>query len=73
MERGARRRALRIRRVELDYSQTDVALGAGIEFNRYWRIENEVIDPTDDEQKAIAKTLKAKRSDLFPAKQGAVA
>lgn len=60
-----RRKTLRIRRVELDLTQMRTARASGLDINRYWRIENGEVDPTPDEQKAIAKALKAKVADLF--------
>lgn len=61
-----RRTAFRVRRAALDLTQMKVARATGIEINRFVRIENGVFDPTPDEQKAIAKALKCKRTDLFP-------
>lgn len=61
-----KRTALRVRRAELDVSQIQVASGAGMGLDRFWRIENGVVEPTPAERKAIAKALKAKADDLFP-------
>jgi transcriptional regulator with XRE-family HTH domain len=61
-----RTKAMKMRRVELGgLSQMAVARAAGIHFQRYARIENAVYDPTPEEEKAIAKALKCKRSELF--------
>ena len=62
-----RTKALRLRRIEAGgLSQMAVAKRAGIQFQRYARIENAVYDPTPDEERAIARALKCKRGDLFP-------
>jgi transcriptional regulator with XRE-family HTH domain len=61
-----KRKALRVRRAELDVSQIEVASAAGMGLDRFWRIENGVVNPSPAEEKAIARALKAKTSDLFP-------
>lgn len=61
-----RRKAMRLRRVELDLTQLEAARKARLDINRYARIENCVFDPTETERKAIAKALKANADDLFP-------
>lgn len=61
-----KRTALRVRRAELDLNQFEVAAAAGMGRDRFLRIELGYTEPTPDEQKAIAKALKAKRTDLFP-------
>lgn len=61
-----RKIAMRVKRAALELSQIEVAQKAGIQFQRYNRIENGVYDPTPAEAKAIAKALKAKADDLFP-------
>jgi transcriptional regulator with XRE-family HTH domain len=60
-----KRLALRVRRAALEMNQFEVAAAAGIGRDRFCRIELGYADPTPDEQKAIAKALKAKRDDLF--------
>lgn len=58
---------LRVRRAELDITQGRAAKVAGMGRYRFWQIENgEGPDATPDEQRAIAKALKAKTGDLFP-------
>jgi transcriptional regulator with XRE-family HTH domain len=47
-------------------SQRDLAKAAGISADRYWRIENDHNDPTDDEIRALAKALNATPAELFP-------
>jgi transcriptional regulator with XRE-family HTH domain len=61
-----KRKALRVRRAELEVNQFAVADAAGMGRDRYARIELGYADPTPDEEKAIARALKCKRADLFP-------
>jgi predicted transcriptional regulator len=61
-----RRIAFRVRRAALDLTQRKAADAAGVELNRFVRIENGFTDPTDAEIKRIAKALKSTRADLFP-------
>lgn len=57
---------LRVRRAELDITQGRAAKAAGMGRYRFWQIENnEGPEASADEQKAIAKALKAKRDELF--------
>lgn len=64
--RMPKRIPLRIRRAALEMNQFAVADAAEIGRDRYVRIELGYADPSKDEQKAIARALKAKRDDLFP-------
>jgi len=64
--RPHRLRVLRAERGKL-YSQAAVAAAAGISYNRYWRIENAISEPTPDEQKALAKVFGVRVADVFPA------
>lgn len=57
---------MKIRRAALDLTQFKAARVAGLHPLKYHRIENELLDPTPEEQTAIAKALKCKRADLFP-------
>jgi transcriptional regulator with XRE-family HTH domain len=58
---------LRVRRAELDITQGKAAKRAGMGRYRFWQIENgEGPDPSDDEQKAIARVLKSAKTELFP-------
>lgn len=67
MSRMANINRLRVRRAELDITQGRAAKVAGMGRYRFWQIENgEGPEATADEQRAIAKALKAKASDLFP-------
>lgn len=61
-----RRTAMRVRRAALNLTQLQASRLVGMHMLRWNRIENSYTDPTPDEQKAIAKALKAKREDLFP-------
>lgn len=61
-----RRIAFRVRRAALDLTQFKAARAAGLEINRFVRIENGITEPTPAERKAIAKALKAKADELFP-------
>jgi len=56
---------LRVRRALLRMNQTLTAKRARISFNRYWRIENDLAEPTADELARIAKALRSTASDLF--------
>lgn len=59
---------LRVRRAELDITQSKVAAAAGMHLTRFWQIENsEGTPPKPEEIKAICRVLKAKADDLFPA------
>jgi DNA-binding XRE family transcriptional regulator len=58
---------LRVRRAELDITQGKAAKLAGMGRYRFWQIENgDGPDATPEEQKVIAKALKAKPAELFP-------
>jgi transcriptional regulator with XRE-family HTH domain len=61
-----KRMALRVRRAALDMNQFEAAAAAGMGRDRFLRIELGYAEPSKDEQKAIAKALKAKASELFP-------
>jgi transcriptional regulator with XRE-family HTH domain len=60
-----KRLALRNRRDALNLNQFEVAMASGMGRDRYVRIELGYTDPTPDEQRDIAKALKAKRGELF--------
>jgi transcriptional regulator with XRE-family HTH domain len=57
---------LKLRRTELELIQMEVAPKAGISQSRLSHIENELVEPTDDEIKALAKALKTTPEQLFP-------
>jgi len=48
---------LRVLRAERRVSQLELSKRAGVHPSRYWRLENEILDPTPDEQGAIARAL----------------
>jgi transcriptional regulator with XRE-family HTH domain len=63
---------LRLRRAEhgeRGISQRDLARLASIHPDRYWRIENQYAEPTEDEQAALAKVLGVARNLIFPEPQ----
>jgi transcriptional regulator with XRE-family HTH domain len=47
-------------------SQRDLAKVADIQPDRYWRIENDHVDPTADERAALARVLETTEGALFP-------
>jgi transcriptional regulator with XRE-family HTH domain len=47
-------------------SQRDLAKAAGINSDRYWRIENDHADPTPAEMAALERVLDTTREALFP-------
>jgi transcriptional regulator with XRE-family HTH domain len=47
-------------------SQMDVAKATRIQFNRYWRIENDYTDPLPKERAALARFFKVSEAVLFP-------
>jgi len=60
-----------LRRSRADYgehgiSQRDLAKLAKIHPDRYWRIEKNYIDPTDNEIEALERVLGVSRDVLFP-------
>jgi transcriptional regulator with XRE-family HTH domain len=58
---------LRVLRAERGLSQMDTAAKAGIALNRYWRIENGYVEPTDDERDALAsKAFDVPVAEAFP-------
>jgi len=59
--------ALKIAIVESGLSQVDIAEAAGIHETKMSSIVNGRRVPSDTEQKAIARLLKRKATDLFPA------
>lgn len=57
---------LRVRRVELDVTQFEIARKSGIGETRLSRIENGLIDPLDHERAALARVLDTTEDVLFP-------
>jgi transcriptional regulator with XRE-family HTH domain len=55
---------LRVLRAEVDVTQMDLAIKAGISLSRYWRIESGYEQPTDAERARLAKALRVERSAL---------
>ncbi len=47
-------------------SQTRLAKKARIHHQRYWRIENDLADPTDEEIASLERVLEVERVILFP-------
>jgi transcriptional regulator with XRE-family HTH domain len=58
------RKRYRALRVGADVAQWEVEAVARLGKGRYWKIENGVIAPTEDERKAIARVLRVEPSDL---------
>lgn len=58
------RRRFRRLRTDADKSQVDVELDADLPRGKYWRIENGVDEPTDDELPKLALALKTKVTDI---------
>jgi transcriptional regulator with XRE-family HTH domain len=46
-------------------TQKEVAKRAGIHYNHYYRIENNLAEPTVEVVEKIAKVLNVKSSDIF--------
>lgn len=54
----------RMLRVAADKTQLEVEALAHLDVGRYWKIENGMVEPTDDERKAIARVLRVEPSAL---------
>lgn len=57
---------LRVRRAERRVTQITLARQAGISENRYWRLENSYVKPTESEVRALATALGVDPSVIFP-------
>lgn len=57
---------LRVLRAERGFSQIDTARLAGMTKDRFWRIENGYLDPTDDERGVFARIFNVEPSAIFP-------
>lgn len=57
---------LKVLRAERTVSQRAVASAAGIQFDRYWRIENGYTEADPGEQKAIARVMGLAPGDIWP-------
>jgi transcriptional regulator with XRE-family HTH domain len=64
---------LRVQRADRRITQLDLAIKIGMSTGRLWRIENGYLSPTETEKAALAKALKVKPHDLFPAPEAASA
>jgi len=68
---------LRVRRAERHVSQLEVAQaltkrGVKISQSRYWQIENGHVEPTEEEQDALAEFFGTQRHVVFPPASAAV-
>jgi len=57
--------SLRIARVRARISQLDLSLAADIHPTRYWKIENDYVEPTAAERAAIACALGVSESEVW--------
>lgn len=57
---------LRVVRAERRVSQLKIAITAHIDPTRFWRIENDLVIPTPDEQAKIARALGASVQAIWP-------
>lgn len=62
--RAAIRRAYRLLRTHAGKTQMQVEASARLEAGRYWKIENGVVFPRDDERVKLARVLRVPESDL---------
>lgn len=63
-KRAAIRREYRLLRIAVDKTQLEVEALARLDSGRYWKIENGVVFPTDDEAAALARVLRVDVSKL---------
>lgn len=61
-----RLRLIRAQQGERGISQTMLARRARIHHQRYWKIENDLADPRDEEIAALARVLETAAEELFP-------
>lgn len=59
---------LRVLRAETRLTQYNAARKARISHNRFWRIENGYIEPTDDECARLARLFKVDVGQVFPSR-----
>lgn len=57
---------LRVLRAEHRKSQLDTSRAARIKEYRYWRIENGYEEPSEEEQRALARVFRVGPTDVFP-------
>jgi putative transcriptional regulator len=60
------RNRLKVLRAERGWVQYDLAEKLGVNINRYWQIENERTDPTEDELKKLVRIFGVPAEDIFP-------
>jgi putative transcriptional regulator len=60
------RNRLKVLRAERGWVQYDVAEKLGVNINRYWQIENDRTDPTDDELKKLTRIFGVDVAQIFP-------
>jgi transcriptional regulator with XRE-family HTH domain len=63
-KRAAIRRQYRLWRTAVEKTQIDVELLARLDAGRYWKIENAVVFPTDEERIRLARVLKVNEADI---------
>jgi transcriptional regulator with XRE-family HTH domain len=59
-------RRFRVRRATWGLTQQDAARRAGLSLNRYWRIEQGITEPTENERLRLADALRTPVGKLFP-------
>lgn len=62
----AMRNTLYIRRHERRISQMALARATGIPFYRYWKLENEYVDPRPSDREALAAYFGVSDAVIFP-------
>lgn len=71
VKRPAGANRLRVLRAEHRVSQMDAAAALDMSRDRYWKIENGFLEPSDDEAKALARLFKVEINDIFPSRVAA--
>lgn len=66
VKRPAGTNRLRVLRAERRISQMDAAAHLGMSRDRFWKIENGFIEPTEDEERALARLFKVQLEEIFP-------
>ena len=64
---------LRVVRAERRISQLGLARETEIGATRVWKIENDFVEPTDDERARIASVLRVSEEEIWPDRAGAAA
>lgn len=58
---------LRVLRAERDWTQYEVASRMGLKTTfRYWQIEHEQTEPTEEERRKLARIFGVAEVDIFP-------